>query len=285
MEASGKRFITHPSRKSAFSIWAMGDFHYGNPGCDVNRVKKDFKRIKDDPYAFWVGLGDYADYISPRDKRFVAESLTEEARINIGRLGKYYMEKVVEIFEPVKDKCLGLLYGNHEEKYNRSNCSEDAHSWMCEELGVPNLKYSALYDVVFVRTSCRKPELHMHLPKMANDHRESFRFYCHHGAGGGSSPSGKLNSLIKMMNNVDADIYMMGHVHDQKGQRLVTICADEACTSLKERQRIGVITGSYLKTYTQGNSGYGEIAGYQPTPLGACRVQIEPQKRELRGDI
>jgi hypothetical protein len=285
MEAAGKRYIKYGSRSDVLSIWAIGDIHYGSPGCDLKRVKRDLDRIKNDSHAFWVGLGDYADYISPRDKRFAADALTDEAKLNIGRLGKYYAEKIQELFEPIKSKCLGLLYGNHEEKYNVVNNQEDSHAWLCEELEVPNFKYSAIFDLSFIRTTCRAPMLLNGINQGEGKHSKTYRVYCHHGAGGGATPAGKLNSLIKLMNNVEADIYFMGHVHDQKGQRLVRISADQACTQLTEKQTIGLITGSYLKTYVQGSSGYGEMKAYQPTTLGAVRLQVVPDKGEMYGEI
>ncbi len=286
MEAAGKRYIQHPSRTDVFTLWGIGDLHFGAPGCDLKRAKRDIEAIKADPFSFWIGLGDMADYVAPGDKRFCAEHLDIGARIRIGDLGQYYMEEVRDLYWPIRDKCLGLLYGNHEEKYFKHNNRESGHGWLCTEMAVPNLKYCAFFDLAFYRKQCKGPSLIDSPPKNQNNCTSvDFRFYVHHGSGSSSSPGGKLNMLIKHMQNFDADIFMMGHVHDQKAQRMVFIGADRSCTSLMERQKVGVICGSYLKTYHQGTVSYGEVKGYQPTSLGAARVQIMPSKREIRAEV
>ncbi len=281
MEAAGRRYIQHPSRKDEISVWAVGDIHLGNPGCDEKRCKRDIAAIKDDPNSFWIGLGDNADYISPNDKRFSADHLDDGAKLNIGRLGAYYRERVRDLFMPIKDKCLGLLLGNHEQKYFQDNNQEDGHGWLCVELGVPNLQYCALFDLVFVRKACKVPKLLPSAPAYGNTTSHTWRLYCHHGSGSSSTPGGKLNTLIKHMNFAEADIYLLGHMHDQKGQRMVRLGANADCTHLEERVSLGCISGSYLRTYQQGKTGYGEVKGYAPTTLGACRLRFRPDKHTV----
>jgi hypothetical protein len=46
-----------------------------------------------------------------------------------------------------------------------------------------------------------------------------------------------------------------------------------------------VISGSYLKTYAQGVTSYGEQKGYEPTTLGAAWVAIKPQTRDIWGRV
>ena len=41
MEAAGKRYLLHPSRSDVFTLWAVGDIHLGNPGCDRKRCRRD----------------------------------------------------------------------------------------------------------------------------------------------------------------------------------------------------------------------------------------------------
>lgn len=68
MEATGRRYIAHPSRSDEITIWNMGDFHWMNSACAENRLKKDIKKIRDDPYSFFVGTGDYLEWITPSDR-------------------------------------------------------------------------------------------------------------------------------------------------------------------------------------------------------------------------
>ncbi len=294
MEVGGKRYINYRSATDVFNIYNLADIHYGAKACNVKKFLEDVQRIKDDPFSFFFLGGDMADYIGMRDKRFSSGGLDPEITIkDLGNLGKFQCEKIAEMVDPIKHKCLGALLGNHEMSYMCQNEQMDLHGWLCTELGVPNLGYAALVDVVFVRV-CGSTRLAVKAPavyptniwnKNISSARETFRFALHHGYGGAVTPGGKLNSLIKLMQMFEADIYMMGHVHDQKGQRLVTIGADPACKNLIHHEKLGVITGSYLMTYAQGSGGYGEMKGYAPTPLGAVKVSIKPYTREIRGEV
>jgi len=107
----------------------------------------------------------------------------------------------------------------------------------------------------------------------------------HHGAGGAQTKGGKINRLKKFMDAFEADIYMMGHVHDQTGTREVVLSVNHAGTKLIQKEKIGVISGGYLKTYSQDVTTYGEVAGYSPTTMGAAWVTIKPETRELAGRI
>jgi len=286
MEAAGKRYITHNSKSDVFTIYGLGDLHIGSAACAKHEIQKTVQKIKDDPFTFWVGVGDYADFISFRDrKRFDPSTIAPDITIaDMGKLGDVLNRQVCEMFRPIADKCLGLCFGNHELKYEVEHEQMDRHVWLCRELGVPNLRYSALMDIVFVRAKGNQPKLLMECKKAAC-HRTQFRLYAHHGAGSACTPGGKLNRLIGFMNAFDADIYFIGHVHDQKGQRVTMISADETCTRLVSRDKIGVITGSYLKTYAQGITTYGEQRGYAPVPLGAAFVRITPETRQITAEV
>ena len=286
MEAAGKRYILYSSRKNKFLIWNLSDLHWWNKACDKKSIRRDINIIKNDPFSFWVGGGDYADYIGFTDKRFDPDCVPDNAKISdLGRLGRVQTQEIKELFEPIKHKCLGLLMGNHEKQYQRTKEQSDLHSWLCTELGVPNLEYSAIFDVVFCRMPFRGD------PKLALDHpgdkssSSTFRFFVHHGSGFATTPGGKLNKLIQFMQSFEADIFMIGHVHDQTGRKEPSIGANETCEKLIEKQKIGVISGSYLKTYAQGVTTYGEQRGYRPTTLGAATVSIVPDTRELHGEI
>ncbi len=286
MEASGRRYIYHKSRSDQISIWNLSDWHWGSRSCHVRRLQEDINRIRDDPYSFWFGGGDYADYISPRDKRWSAGELDESITVKqLGSIGRVQCDRVKEFMEPIKHKCLGLLLGNHETKYMGAQEQCDLHGYLCTSLGVQNLGYCAFTDIVFLRTSKFKTPklLNVNLDNKAS--AKTVRFFLHHGFSGAITPGGKLNSLIKAMTQFDADVYMMGHVHDQKGQRNVRLGADASCTNLIHKETIGVITGAYLMTYAQGSSSYGEQKGYAPCPLGAVRVVVTPSTGEIRGEV
>lgn len=297
MNASGKRFIWHSSQKDEFKIVYFSDIHWLAKACAEHEVLKTRDEILNDPFTFWIGGGDYGEFIGFGDaKRFDPDAVSERVTVaDLGRLGKRTYEGVRDIFDPIKHKCLGLIVGNHEKQYMRRQQQEDLHGWLCTELSVPDLGYSCFMDLVFqqVRGAPMNqwgppalPALYHHsVPKKNHSGSETFRVWCHHGAGAAQTKGGKINRLTSFMRNFEADIFFMGHVHDQMGARLTPLIADEACTKLRNRTKVGVISGSYLKTYAQGVTSYGEQKGYEPTTLGAAWVAIKPQTRDIWGRV
>jgi hypothetical protein len=299
MQAAGRRYIWHSSRTDTFKLVYFSDIHLLAKACAEKEVLRTQQEILNDPFTFWIGGGDYAEFIGFGDtKRFDPDAVSERVTVkDLGRLGKVSYEQVRDLFAPIKSKCLGLIVGNHEQQYMRRLQQEDLHGWLCTELGVADLGYSCFMDVVFQRARIGAgtgghigaemlPALRdRSLPKANHAGSETFRVWCHHGAGAAQTKGGKINRLTSFMRNFDADIFFMGHVHDQMGARLQVLEANADCTKLTNRTKIGVVSGSYLKTYAQGVTSYGEMKGYEPTTLGAAHVQIRPDTREVWGRV
>lgn len=295
MIAGGKRYIVYPSRSDAFRIWYVSDLHLMNRSCAEDRLKADLAVIKDDPYSFWVGGGDYCDFIGYSDKRFDPDSVAPWVKVSdLADLGRVGMQRVAKLFDPIRDKCLGLLLGNHELKYSLCTQHESLHGWLCTELGVPNLGYCALFDVVFRRMAGSKTPKLQGRPcsNKTGASSTTVRIFCHHGAGYAQTPGGKLNRLIQFMDSFEADIFFVGHVHDQVGKKHPVLGADAACRTITEQVKLGLIAGSYLKTYAQPTTpdgrpwpSYGEQRGYRPTLLGAAEASFKPMTGELKGVI
>lgn len=288
MEAAGKRYIYHHSRSDKFRIWNLADIHWLNRACAEGEIRRDIKEIEKDPFSFWIGGGDYCDFIGYRDKRFDPDSVPEWVPVKeLGRLGKFGMEQIADLCRPIKDKCLGLVLGNHEKKYELATEQESLHGWLCTELGVKSLEYSALFDVVFCRTmTAEMPCLQSTPPENPNGRNAcAFRVFVHHGAGYAQTPGGKLNRLVQFMQSFDADLYFCGHVHDQVARQEPAIGANATCTKLVQRKRLGLVSGSYLKTYAQGACSYGEQRGYRPTNLGAAIAEVCPETRKLKATV
>ncbi len=295
MQAAGQRFIWHTSKADEFKIVYFSDLHWMAKACAEKEVLRQRDEILNDPFTFWIGGGDYGEFIGFGDaKRFDPDAVADHVKVSdLARLGKKTYEAIAELFRPIAHKCLGLIVGNHEKQYMRRMQQEDLHGWLCTELDVPNLGYSCFMDVMFCLvsgpTGPNFPRLEARRPPRRGEVRHadtsSFRVFCHHGAGAAQTKGGKINRLAAFMRNFDADIFFMGHVHDQMGARLTPLTANADCTEIAHHTKLGVISGSYLKTYAQGVTTYGEMKGYEPVTLGAAWVKVKPSTRELWGRV
>jgi UDP-2,3-diacylglucosamine pyrophosphatase LpxH len=248
-----------------YRLWAIGDVHLYNRACIVSELDALIDEIRGDPHSLWIGLGDMADCISPYDPRFDAQEVAPEKRSNFfQKLGRSIIKDLTEKFAPIKGQCVGLLRGNHESKYE-SHTDQAIMEDVCENLGVRYCDYCCAFDLVFA----------------AKKASESFKLWAHHGAGGATTTGGKINKLKKAMTEVfDADIYLMGHCHEQLDLSLVHLYQDERGV-IRQRKKQGVVTGAYLATYHSGTSGYGEQKLYSPVSLGSVAVTIVPGTRRL----
>jgi len=273
MEAAGQLRVKVKSLSDEYSLWGIGDAHLLNRACLVSKLDENIARIAADPHALWVGIGDLADLISFQDTRFDPLVTTESSfKANMKRLGPMAVNLLDEKFWPIACKCFGLSIGNHEFKfelrYEQSIIGTLLDKWNARLGGkqvIPYLGYSALRDLIFVKSK----------------REQRFRICTHHGAGYARTKGGKLNRLLRFMTDFDADIFLMGHVHAATDDTVVRIGANDDCTELTHTTRTGVICGTYLKTYSQGITTYGERALYEPTVLGSPRITIVPETKEI----
>lgn len=285
MEVGGENYISYPEKTSIIQISNFADLHLYNANCAVDKITRDRDEIKDDPNKFAIGGGDYADYITAGDKRFDPATISNLTTEEMKSLGEKQNNGVYEIFNPIRHKLLGLLFGNHELRYQISKEQGSLHANLCNKLKVRNLGYCCFLDLIFVYRPKHEAKILINYNPQKNDIPFKVRFFLHHGCGHAVTPGGKLNKLIQFMNNFEANVYMTAHVHDQQGRRQPQLKANDNCTDIINYDKIGVISGSYLKTYELGSTSYGEVHGYAPTKLGCAYVNIVPAEKEITGEI
>ncbi len=149
------------------TLYPLGDFHIGSSQYNEALVLKVIRLIKDDPSAVWCGMGD----------------LMENAII--GTLGDVYnqilppkeqLEYICSLFEPIREKCLFLIAGNHEQRTQRL-VGILPELFIAYRLNVPFVGFSAFLKL----NLCYKTVV------------TSYSCYFHHNSGGGYSFGGKVN--------------------------------------------------------------------------------------------
>lgn len=267
MEVSEKT-ISYTNSEGEFRLYPLGDIHAGTKHCVENDLQKVIDQIKNDSQAWWIGMGDYGEFITPADfkrwdSKVIAEWLKDD-QDNIAECQTDYLEKLLA---PIKGKCIGLLEGNHEDSHRRFN-HVDVQKNLCKRLDLTNLGYSAWVKLRFAR-------------EKSNEHHV-FRCVFSHGSGWAITPGAKMNRLQRFMNSFDARIYGIGHMHDIITNSVPYLELSDS-NIIRQKERVGAVTGCWFKTYTQGvAASYGEKRNYPPTSLGCPRFIINPTKDEVR---
>ena len=282
MEASGVRIVQYGKENAEFSIYDVADIHLLNRGCSKTHLVKDLKRIQDETYALFFEGGDYADWIFPGDKRFDGEAFDENVRvIDLAKLGALVADMIIDYFRPIRRKCLGFLIGNHEFTAMSRNSQMFVHDEICKRLKVPNMRFSGFTDVYFCYQPGFKGCKLTYAEQPPKKYTAKLRIFIHHGMGAANTAGGKINKLKSLVDMVDADLVMMGHVHEQFAKAFLKLVPNHDCSDIGQKVTMGLITGSYLKTYAPDFTGYGEIKGYSATTLGATRARYIPSERIL----
>ena len=254
-----------------FTLTPLGDIHVGTIHCDRKLFRRDVEEIRVNPLGLWIGIGDYCESIVMSDPRFSVEEIDPEFIPYLGSLAVAQRDAFIADVMPIKDKCIGLLEGNHEFQ-NRARHYVDIVRDACRALETEYLSDAAMVRLIFRLVDDDGKHVRSHTVKI---------FACH-GHGGGRKTGGKVNKVEDLMDAFDADIYLMGHVHTKltvKRPRLSV--PSKGSMKLITRPRIGALTGSYYKTFEVGASSYGQRQVYNPLELGCVSIKIRPTTGEM----
>lgn len=219
-------------------------------------------------------MGDDIEAIMVDDKRFDIEKMEQPLPLQ-------QMARAIEIRQPIKDLMLFKLQGNHEGKLWRFGDLTDA---ICKELGVPYGTYTTKFTV--------------------NDRRGlMYKLYATHGTKNISSaaddPKRRHSNLELVLKRHlkfkagDCAVMVKGHTHK------LMVCKPEselylidngthirqAYTSWGQAEpyihpdaRWYGNTGSFLKMFGEGFSGYAEKAEYDPVEIGFLILVVRDRK-------
>ena len=251
--------IPYKRVNSNFHIYAIGDIHAGTIHCVEDDVRRKVQEIKESKNTMWIGMGDYAEFITPTDPRW--DSLVIADWVKKDDIGYSQEQWIIDLFKPIKDKCIGLLYGNHEFSIHKHS-HQDVHQHICDGLGVSNIGYSSW--------------VHLHFNRENSNEKHLIKGAFTHGTGNAITEGAKINNLMRFMKAFDADFYGYGHIHDyipKSFTRLVTTDSGK----IKNKVAIGATTGCWFRTYTQGiNASYGEMKVYPPSELCCAMFTVNP---------
>jgi hypothetical protein len=243
----------------------VGDIQQGASGVDLSKLRDDINRGLDHD-AYYCGLGDYLDVMSPSGRaKYEAAGFYDSVGAAIGAQCTEELAKLQEILEPTRGRWWGLVQGHHYFDFGDGTTTDTR---LAEWLGCPFLGDSA-----FIRPRFQDGTV-----------RTSLDIYITHGSGSGQTQAAPISKLEKTSNGVMADLYLINH-YARRG----SVPRDR----IKLNQQ-GVIesytihmtaTGGYMKGYEQGSrkggraqGSYVERAMMNPTTMGGVLIGLEPRR-------
>jgi predicted MPP superfamily phosphohydrolase len=238
-------------------IHPMADLHIGDSMCDFKDIMERIEYIRTTPNAYCILGGDLMDTA-------IASSIGDTYGANLQPMEQ--LKQCAKIFEPIKDKILAVLPGNHENRVYKSD-GLDMTEIMCSQLGIAN-RYSPTTALLFIRFGTQGGK---------NHHRKQlYTAYVTHGSGGGRREGGKVNRLADLASIVDADIYIHAHTH------LPLVFKESFFRVSGSNSSVALVDKLFVNTAASLNyGGYGDRMGYKPASKKSPVIYLDGLKHDM----
>lgn len=226
------QYYKYRTDKKAVTVYPFVCMHVGVEQSDDRFIREHVKRVKSDPNGVAVYMGDAGECTLRGSKGDIYKQ-----KLNPGE----QLEYAAELLDPIKDKLLWGIRGNHGNRVYKETGLDWDHQ-LCLLLGIPYLGQAVLMKTI------------------VGDRGREYHLYFHHGAGGSTTPAGKVTAALKHANNVIADATFTAHSH---------VCQELQPTTKAFLGRADKILWKMVNSYICGcgydsRTGYAEEKGYNP---------------------
>lgn len=232
--------------------------HIGDMMCDFKLIQQTLDYIKNTPNAFAILNGDLMDTA-------ICSSIGDTYGANLQPMEQLKM--CVKLFEPIKDKILCILPGNHENRTYKSD-GIDMTALMAAQLGLSE-RYTETTALLFVRFGLNN-----------RGRKVCYTIYTTHGSGGGRREGGKINRLADLATIVDADIYIHSHTHLPAALKECFYRADPQNNAVACVDKLFVNTAATLDY-----GGYGDKQGYKPASKDNPIILLNGKEKKMRATL
>jgi predicted phosphodiesterase len=241
-------------------IIVIGDLHIGDKLFNKKKFLEMRDYIKNTENCFCILNG---DLINNATKNSVSDIYNEELspmqQINV----------LLDYLEPIKDKILVATNGNHEFRSFKES-GIDIMAIVMRELRLSD-RYAEDSYYLFLyfgeKNQGRKAPM-------------VYTIYGKHGLGGGGTPGGKINKLVKMSETCFADLYVISHMHQPIATSLDFIIPDYANQSLNQKTMKFLMSNSCLEF-----GGYGERFNLRPASTDYTKAILSGKERRIKIEL
>ena len=240
-------------------ILPLADLHLGDINVDFKKIQGWLEEIKSNPNTFAILNGDLMDAA-------IKGSVGDTYGASLQPMEQ--LHQCVKLFEPIKDKILAVMPGNHEARIYRSD-GLDLTAIMCSQLGIGE-RYSPASALIFVRFGRNRCE-GMHGREM------HYTIYCVHGSGGGKREGAKLQRVVDLSSIIDADIYVHSHTHMPLIAKASYFRVTMNNSTVQKVDKLFINTGSAMNY-----GGYGETQSYRHAANETPVIVLDGTRRGMK---
>jgi predicted phosphodiesterase len=205
-------------------IVPLGDVHLGAPDCDFEAFKAEVDRIARTPRTYAILMGDLlnTDLVGSKGDPYHATMPPGVQK-----------REMVNALEPIRDKVLGIVSGNHERRMLRAVGS------------CPTYDIAAKLDIED-RYRETMAFLRIGLGKNAHGKEYTYRLMMIHGSGGGGKRGAMVSRMDDFFQSFDGvDIFVYGHSHKPGNTPDSKVMIDSQNRQILQRPVLTVCAGSW----------------------------------------
>ena len=250
-----------PKDVPEIELHIFADEHIGDENCDLERLKERIKYVSETPNAYCLLNGDILDNAT---KTSIGDTYTQEFN------PMEQLQKAVEIFSPIKDKCLAITHGNHENRTYRKEGINLSYL-LSAQLGLTD-KYSPTSALVFLRFGKSKNN--------SGTSKQLYSIFLLHGSGGGKKEGAKAIRLADLNTIIDADIFVHSHTH------LPMIMKQAYHRIDRHNSAVALVDKLFVNTAANLNyGGYGEAQAFKPSSKDTPVIYLSGTKKEMKAKL
>ena len=260
--------IDLPRDLPSVEIHTFADEHIGDEHSDLKRLLARIEYVKNTPNAYCILNGDIIDNAT---KTSIGDTYTQVLN------PMEQLKKAVEIFAPIREKCLCITHGNHE---NRSYKSEGINlSYLiAKQLGLED-RYTSTSATLFIRVGTQARGW-KESNGSGNIRKICYTIYVLHGSGGGRKEGSKANRLAEMASIIDTDIYIHSHTHLPMVMKQAFHRIDERNSAVALVDKLFVNTAANLDY-----GGYGVAAEFKPSSKDTPVIYLSGTKKYFEAKL
>lgn len=253
-----------PSEHESINIEIFSDLHIGSKKCDYKAIIDRIEKVRNSTNTYCIILGDLCNNST---KTSVGDVYEEELS------PMQQVQKAVSIFEPIKDKIIGITSGNHERRSYKTDGVDLSYFFARE------LEREQFYDYCACLLFIRFGVSFAHKGK--DKRKVCYTLYMSHGDGnGGRTIGGKANGLQKRGQIVDADIVVTGHTHAPMTFRDCSYRIDYGRSTLIKFEQMFVNASATLN-YEE----YAELYGMRPNSVVSPTIVLDGHRKQMTTTI
>lgn len=182
----------YPRETEYLTLYPIADVHWGAAECMEREFRAYLQKIQDDPTAAVVLAGDLLNNGLKSSKTDVYK---EKYPPDVQK------EMMIDLLEPIKDKIVAGVAGNHEYRTVKESCQD-----VMKDIFVAlRIKDRYTPDAAFVKIS---------VGEKANRKPATYMIYLSHGCGGGSTLGAGITRQDGYQLSIEGvDISISGHTH------------------------------------------------------------------------